>query len=327
MVDTVNHDELNSMSVEEAFLSLFEAQDVVPPRLFDPAHALVEASDSSIGVEQRVAALGIMSRDTESIFREYLSPFSVVGDTPDTASGEWPIALARWTELLHHRANHLLESEILPELARRGFELLTIAQAEADHGDWVYEHFQEHIYPLLTPLAVDPGRPFPYISSDSLNLLVELRSGTNRDLAALRARVKIPSITPRLLSLPETEPHTDGVSEGRPPAKLIWTIDLVRYHIDELFVGLPIRRIHCFRVLRAPHVSGASRPRTVEVQGRKARGSVVRVDVESDMPTVLLDWLVDHLDVVSYSVVRYDTPDVGMSLPQLADAVHNWAES
>lgn len=325
MADGVVLDELSGMSAEQAFRELFRAHDAVPMRLFDPAQALARADDSSRTAEARVADLGIMSRDTESIFREYLSPLSVENSQPQLASMAWPIALARWTELLHHRANLILERDILPELVQGGFRILSVAEATDQHGDWIRAHFQEHIYPLLTPLAVDPGRPFPHISSDSLNLLVELQGGVRHEPAALIARVKIPSITPRLIRLPASADSHASPREARTAQAHIWSVDLVRHYMTELFVDIPIRRIFCFRVLRTSEALSMGESPARDVRGRRARGSVVRVDVESAMPPVLFDWLVDHLDVISYSVVRYDSPDAAMSLPQLAAAVQRWA--
>lgn len=327
MQEPLTLDELDSLTPEQAFRALFQSPSGTPPALFEPGRHLARAAESTRSADQRVTELAVMSRETEAVFRNYLSPLSVDGGPPDAASSAWPIALARWTEFLHRRALLLLEDEILPELAQQGFRLLSIAEAEAEtlYADWIHEHFHEQIYPLLTPLAVDPGRPFPYISSDSLNLLVELRGGVRHEPAALFARLKIPSITPRLIWLPPQSEFPVRHGHLPPPASLIWSADLVRHHVADLFVGLSIRRVHCFRVLRAPDEQAAPQQPGEAIRGRKARGSVVRVDVDSAMPPALFDWLVDHLDVISYSVVRYESPDTGMSLPQLARAVHTWA--
>ncbi len=193
MLQSADPGELSDMTLEQVFLSLFQAHDAVPPVLFDPARALACAGDPSLAAEMRIAELGAMSRETETIFRDYLSPLSVDGSPPEAMSTAWPLSLARWTEYLHHRANALLERDILPELSRSGFQILSVEQARMEHAGWIEAHFQEQIYPLLTPLAVDPGRPFPYISSDSLNLLVELRGGVRHEPAALIARVRSPA--------------------------------------------------------------------------------------------------------------------------------------
>ncbi|MFN2201583.1 MAG: hypothetical protein ACK2UO_10265 [Caldilineaceae bacterium] len=320
-------EELNSKSMEQVFTTLFRADDAVPPRLYEPARYLSLALDSTRTAQERTMDLSHMSRETEMLFRQYLSPLSVVGGQAQRTSTVWPVALARWTEYLHDRASTLLVQELLPELADAGFHIVPVAETANGSADWIHSYFQEHLYPLLTPLAVDPGRPFPYISSDSLNLLVELKGGGHHESTLLFARVKIPSITPRLVRT-SAGPQENGQYLSTPaPATYVWSVDLVRYYISELFVDIPIRGVHCFRVFRAPTALGypsRNSSKARNVRGRDARGPVVRVDVESAMPPEIFDWLVDHLDVISYSVVRYNVPEVAMSLPQLADAVQEW---
>jgi polyphosphate kinase len=323
-------EELNTKSMEQVFETLFRADDAVPPRLYEPARYLTLALDSTRTVQERTMDLSHMSRETEMLFRRYLSPLSVVGGQSQTTSTVWPIALARWTEYLHERATKLLIEGLLPELADAGFHILSVSDTTDGNADWVHRYFQEQLYPLLTPLAVDPGRPFPYISSDSLNLLVELKGGIHHEPTILFARVKIPSIAPRLVRILDGRDDAGAHRAGLEPAAYIWSVDLVRYYVSELFVDIPIRGVHCFRVLRAPAALGApsrNAGRGRAVRGRDARGPVVRVDVESAMPPGIFDWLVDHLDVISYSVVRYDVPEVAMSLPQLADAVQQWTQA
>ena len=134
----------------------------------------MRAYDADRPLSERLTDLSAMSNGFDTLFRDYLSPFTFVGDTPQGDELAWPISLARWTELLHHHAHDLLYNVLLPELESHGFFIIPIKDALLIDGNWVRSYFKEQIYPLLTPLAVDPGRPFPYISSDSLNLLVEL---------------------------------------------------------------------------------------------------------------------------------------------------------
>jgi polyphosphate kinase len=323
----LNLEELVWMSTDQAFRTLFRTENSVPPRLYEPARSLALGQDKHRSAELRTMDLAQMSRDTEAIFREHLSPLSVVANPAQRDAADWPIALARWTELLHHRAYETLAEDILPDLCRQGFKILPVAELDDDAEQWIHRHFREKIYPLLTPLAVDPGRPFPFISSDSLNLLVVLE-GDFGHAPRLLSRVKIPSITPRLIRIPQQAVAAPVAGIEHPPATYVWSIDVVRRYLSELFVGMPICDVHCFRVFRAPTTVTASARQTPDVQdvhGRRARGSVIRVDVESDIPPPLFDWLVHHLDVISYSVVRYESPDVAMSLPQLAEAMQEWA--
>jgi polyphosphate kinase len=328
MLEDLDRDELTETPLEQAFQTLFPAHEYVPTWLYDPARPLALAEAPARSAEQRIADLAHMSQESDRIFREHLPSMHVVDSHSQTSNTSWPVTLARWIELLNYRAAMILEREIRPELASKGFYILPVAQVAERNDTWLQAHFQQHIYPLLTPLAVDPGRPFPYISSDSLNLLVELNGGNQHHPTAMMARVKIPSITPRLIRLPQpTALSSPGPEDSTRPATLVYSIDLVRHYVSELFVSIPIRRVFCFRVLRGSEMVGPTQPNMEDMRGRKARGSVVRVDVQTDMPRPILDWLVDHLDVISYAVVHYGLADMMMSLPQLAEAVANWRRS
>lgn len=319
--------DLDGMSLKQAFRALFGAHEEAPPQLYAPARSLARAEHATRSVEKRMSDLAEMSERNDRIFRDSLSLLSAVPSQPYASQTAWPATLARWAETLNHRATELLEREILPDLASKGFRILDIEQAAEQNGAWMQIHFRQHVYPLLTPLAVDPGRPFPFISSDSLNLLVELRDGARHEPAALIARVKIPSITPRLIELPNTSGPLAGSGNDCRPAHFIWSIDLVRHHIAELFVDVPIRHEYCFRVLRSSHILRSDQGESGDARGRDARGSVLRVDVDTAMPRPMFNWLVDHLDVISYSILRYESPAAAMSLPQLAAAVNRWSQS
>ncbi len=320
--------ELNETTLLEAYHQLFDTQEGAPPRLYDPARALLRANDPNQSVEKRLSHLAQMSKQADRLFRDYLSPLAVVGNQPKDSEQSWPIALARWVEQLHGYANNLLGSALLPDLARLGFDIVSIDEATDHHGEWIHDYFKEQIYPLLTPLAVDPGRPFPHISSDSLNLLVKLSGGHRQTTAVRMARVKIPILTPRLIQFPVDARASAADTEPRPrPVEMVWSLDLVRHFVDELFVDIPIMQVYCFRVLRASASFAGTAEDNQSVHGRTALGSVVRVDVEADMPAAMFEWLVDHLDVISYSVVRFESPGEDMSLPELAQAVTAWMQS
>ncbi len=321
---------LRSVQVEEllstTYASLFANREGMPLQLLDPADSLLRAYDNRRSLSKRLKDLADMSKQVDSLFREFSSPFSFDGKQMEGDETTWSIALARWTELLHKSANSLLDSDLFPRLAQLGWITVSVDEAMNLDGRWLSDYFKQHIYPLLTPLAVDPGRPFPYISSDSLNLLIELEGGHQPTPAARMARLKIPIATPRLVTLPHAS--SSGNSDGHQPVTYsVWSLELVRHFVTELFVDIPINRVHCFRVLRTSGRKVSKDADTEPVQGRSARGSVVRVDVEADMPDTMFDWLVDHLDVLSYSVVGIESPEVIMSLPALAATANKWLAS
>ncbi len=302
--------ELNNSTVDETFAALFGPYERAPAWLYHPARPLARAEQRRSSPVNRLTALQQMAQGIDRIYRDYMPALFGSGG-PQAASGaDWAPALSTWTEMLYRRAALLYEDVIIPELAQTGFEIVPVAQAAADHSAWLRDYFYARVHPLLVPLAVDPGRPFPHISSDSLNLLVELRDGSRGELAALFARVKTPHAIPRLIRLPSAATKSSAV--------YVWSGDLVSHFVADLFVGMPVHRTFYFRLLRAQPPAPSNRPQLLQGERAKRFGPVVRVDVESDMPPRVTNWLLDHLDAASHAVVRYDAPLPLMSLPQLA---------
>lgn len=308
--------ELNNQTVDESFAALFGPYEQAPVWLFHPARPLARAEQRRRNPLTRLTDLQQMAQEIDRIYRDYLPALFSAGG-PQAASGAgWAPALSTWAETLYHRAARLYEGVILPELVQSGFEIMPVDQAAVEHAAWLRDYFYARVHPLLVPLAVDPGRPFPHISSDSFNLLVELRDGSRGELTALFARVKTPHAIPRLIRLPSATTASS--------AAYVWSGDLVGHFVADLFVGMPVHRIFYFRLLRAHAPNPGSRPQPLQGERAKRFGPVVRVDVESDMPPRVTNWLLDHLDVASHAVVRYAAPLPLMSLPQLAVEAAVW---
>jgi polyphosphate kinase len=308
--------ELNNPTADETFAALFGPYEQAPVWLYHPARPLARAEQRRRNPVKRLADLQQMAQEIDRIYRDYLPAFFSAGGRQAAAGAAWTPALSTWAETLNRRATRLYEDVVIPELARIGFEIAPVAQAATDHAVWLRDYFDARVRPLLVPLAVDPGRPFPHISSDSLNLLVELRDGSRGEPAALFARVKTPHAIPRLIRLPS------AATQLR--ATYVWSGDLVGHFVADLFVGMPVHRIFYFRLLRAHAPNPVNRLQPLQGERAKRFGPVVRVDVESDMPPRVMNWLLDHLDVASNAVVRYDAPLPLMSLPQLAAEAAAW---
>jgi polyphosphate kinase len=175
-------------------------------------------------------------------------------------------------------------------------------RAEADR------YFQQIVFPVLTPLAVDPGRPFPHISNMSLNLALVIRdaSGTERF-----ARVKLPATLPRFLEL-HSGPGADG---GR---VFLMLEQLVAANVGSLFPGMQIIQSHPFRVTRDAEVSiqeleAEDLLETIEKGVRQRRfGRVVRLTVDTAMPAAVRDILTENLEVDPRDVYTMEPP-LGMS--------------
>jgi polyphosphate kinase len=190
----------------------------------------------------------------------------------------------RARQLMQRHASHW-EEAIKPQLAEHGIRIVECAHCSEAELEAVDQHFRDQIFPALTPLAVGPGRPFPYISNLSLSLAVLLRDPVDDSIGF--ARVKVPKeVLPRFLEIgPDTFIPLEAV---------------IARHLDALFPGMEILHSSVFRVTRDADFTVSDEAddllRAVEDELRRRRfGEVVRLEVAADMrPDVrekLIDWL------------------------------------
>ena len=186
--------------------------------------------------------------------------------------------------------SRVFKDEVRPELAKEGILLLRWEELTRSELARLTELFQERVFPILTPLAVDPSHPFPYISGLSLNLAVQLRNPNTG--GRLFARIKVPNILPRFLE----------VSEGR----FIPLEDVISHHLSAIFSGMEIIRYTTFRVTRNEDVEveedDAESILFALEKGllrRKIGRPPVRLEVEENIDTELLDTLASELDVTT----------------------------
>jgi polyphosphate kinase len=241
---------------------------------------------------------------------------------PEAGRLTLPAALPVWTETLLAEASVLLRGRLAPELAAAGVEIRPVVQVDEWQRAWLHRYFTRRVYPLLTPLAVDPGRPFPYISSDSVNLLVELRrpesarTAIRGERGELFARVKIPPATPRLVAVPAHPAHfsANGTTQD---VRYVSSVDLVRFFVHHLFPGMPVRHVYLFRVVRGPMPLPGATPRPAGRTRRQEDCPVVRLDVERRISGPVLAWLMDHLQVPAHGVTRHESLLEWTNVPHL----------
>jgi polyphosphate kinase len=125
--------------------------------------------------------------------------------------------------------------EVVPALAAEGIRLANVDELDGADRDYLTEYFQDQVFPVLTPLAVDPGHPFPYLSNLSLSLAVTVRDTTSH--RPLFARVKVPDILPRFVAMADSSTFV--------PLEQVMTA-----HLDQLFPGMVVVEAHPFRVTR-----------------------------------------------------------------------------
>jgi polyphosphate kinase len=212
------------------------------------------------------------------------------------------IALIRERALgLGERLTDCFERRLRPALAEHDIRVVGVDELDEDRRAELAKHFQKAIFPALTPLAVAPGRPFPYISNLSLSLAVLVRDPVNDQ--TVFARVKVPTeILPRFVTLKQPAPE---------PALLVPLEDVIAHHLDALFPGMEIADYDVFRVTRDADLEvsddAADLLQAVEDELRRRRfGEVVRVEVGAHCSDQLREALTVLLGVQEEEIYPVD---------------------
>jgi polyphosphate kinase len=205
----------------------------------------------------------------------------------------------------------LWTNEIIPTLKENNIHVCTLEDLPEQELSALQDYFKKEIFPVLTPLAFDPGRPFPYISNLSLSLAVLILNPKGEQHFA---RVKVPSILPRLLQIDTILHPKKTQNNGNYCAKFIWLGDLIKANLQLLFPKMEVVEAHRFRITRDTDIElqedeADDLLRVIEENIRQRRfGSVVRLEVEKDMPDFMLETLIENLQIKSSDVHILDGP-------------------
>ncbi len=189
--------------------------------------------------------------------------------------------------------------EIRPALAEAGIHINTMNDLSESERATIDEMFVSQIFPVLTPLAVDPAHPFPYISGLSLNLAVRVQNPKSGDENF--ARVKVPAILPRFLVIPSDDART---------VRFLPLEDVIAHHLGALFPGMVILDHHFFRVTRNEDLEidedeSDNLLKALEKElSRRRFGAPIRLEISEEMDTVTLDLLIRELGMDAGEVYR-----------------------
>ncbi len=210
------------------------------------------------------------------------------------------------------RQSSALHDSILPALKREGIEFVTWQELSEAESQYVAKLFQDRIFPVLTPLAVDPTHPFPYISGLSLNLAVIVKNPSTNE--TFFARVKVPEVLPRYIA-------TARVGSTR----FLPLEDLIAIHLQELFPGMVIEDHYTFRVTRNQDIELEDEETedllvTLEQELLRRRfGPPVRLEIEAGVDEKLVQQLGHELGIGEENIFHVRAPLNLTSLHKIAD--------
>src|SRR5690349_11873489 len=296
---------------------------------------LEEAADKSNPVLERLKFLGIFSSNLDEFFmvrvsgiKEMLS-IEDIGPIPGELTPVEQLDVIRKTVVpLVEEHSRCLQQEVIPDLQSNGVVIAPYASLSEDEKRILADYFMKNIFLVLTPQAVDPARPFPYISNLSLNIGLTVESNPEDTLAGAPVgdqvrfvRIKVPPVVPRLIPINKGE------------LKFALVEEVIEANIHSLFPRMHLSKGHVFRVTRDADVEirddkAADLLALIKESLRERRfGLPVRLEVSASMPPEMVEYLVTALKIEPHDVYKIDglldAPDLmelyGINAPELKD--------
>ena len=266
------------------------------------------AEDPTIPLLERIRFLAIFSSNLDEFFMVRVATLmskieneitipNIAGFTPVDLMHE----ISLRTKALVERVSKALHEDIIPKLKEEGIEFLQWGDLNETERDYVGKLFQDRIFPVLTPLAVDPSHPFPYISGLSLNLAVIVKNPTT--LEEFFARVKVPEILPRFIATAKSG-----------STRFITIEELIAINLQELFPGMIIEEHYSFRVTRNQDIELDEEESedillTLEAElARRRFGPPVRLEIESGVEARLVNRLAQELGISEENIIHAPNP-------------------
>ncbi|MCT7956388.1 polyphosphate kinase 1 [Laspinema palackyanum] len=281
---------------------------------------LQEAFDPRTPLLERLKFLAIFSANLDEYFMVRIAGLKqqveagVSSRTPDGRTPQQQLDAVgdRLHPMVAEQHRHF-EKLLRPQLIAYGIQILDYMDLNQEQRTYLQQYFEEEIFPVLTPLAVDPGHPFPYISNRSLNLAVVIKDPETEE--EFFARVKVPKVLPRFVPIPEA-PRDASSSHGEGPGKT-WTFtpleQVIAHNLEFLFPGMNILEYHPFRVTRNADIALEEDEADdlllaieQEIRKRRVGGSVVRMEVQSDIPSAVREMLREELGLVPHEVYEVE---------------------
>jgi len=279
-------------------LSWLEFNQRVLDQALDPANPILE----------RLKFLCIVSSNLDEFFEVRVAGLKQQRQTQTTETGPDGLSASEMLAMISERSRRMVDDqyrcwreEIAPELDRQRIRFHAYPDVPADEKEHFAAFFEKTVYPVLTPIAVDPSHPFPQLLNKSLNVIVELEGdGLQTDIAVVQA----PRILPRVV--PFSKPHhgDDYVFLG----------NIIQEHVATLFKGVHVKGAHLFRVTRNSNLyfdeeEAQNLLHAIEEELRRVkRGAAVRLEVQDDCPPEVVGRLLEIFNLEEEDVFRIQGP-------------------
>ncbi|HVZ17274.1 MAG TPA: polyphosphate kinase 1 [Terriglobales bacterium] len=278
---------------------------------------LEEAQDETNPLLERVKFLSIVGSNLDEFFMVRVAGLKRQVEAGSTEVGPDGMSPADQLEAIRTEVTALMTNaarcfrrQLAPALEEAGIYIRTFGSLSEAQQNRARKYFESSVFPVLTPLAFDPGRPFPHISNLSVNLAVIIRD-SNGDQHF--ARVKVPEGLPQLIRV--DAPQTIATARRKAQRQtFIWLEDLVCANLDALFPGMRVLEAHPFHVTRDADIeiqeleAGDLLETTEEGLRQRRFGDVVRLQVDLEMPPSMLRILINNLEVTRADVYRMRGP-------------------
>lgn len=282
---------------------------------------LEEASDDRNPLLERLKFLCIVSSNLDEFFEVRVAGLKQQKQYGQEETGPDEMNASEQLNAISGRVRKLVDDQyacwrekLAPQLEENGIRFLWFPAVGKKQLKQFKKYFRDEVYPVLTPLAMDPGHPFPKLLNKSLNVAVELAGEGDYSNLAI---VQVPRILPRVLRVEASEGKDDFIFIG----------NLIQHHVGELFHGLRVVGAHLFRVTRNSNLyldeeEAENLLRAIEDELRKSnRGAAVRLEVQSDCPDHVRERLLETFDLGSEDVYAVDGPINMMRLMAVLDEI------
>jgi polyphosphate kinase len=272
---------------------------------------LAQAQDDTVPVLERVKFLAISCSNLDEFFEIRVAGLKQRRELGSLAPGPDGMDVDDQLESIRRRSTELVDMQyallnyaILPALDAAGIRVLRPADWSAEQQAWVAAYFANEVEPVLTPLGLDPARPFPRIQNKSLNFIVELAGTDAFGRMATLAIVQVPRSLPRIIRLPSAGGAID----------LVYLSQVIHHHVEQLFTGMEVRGCHQFRVTRNADLfvdDEETEDLMRAVQGELASrryGDAVRLETRIDCPPHVSDFLLERFELAADDHYPVDGP-------------------